>query len=62
MDPCSRMSVLDTPDHGDAVMVKALQYVATAAVAPYKYPRAVKFREVLPGIKAGKLPRSRLRG
>jgi 2-aminobenzoate-CoA ligase len=32
-----------------------------AAVAPYKYPRAVEFRDALPRTETGKLQRFRLR-
>ena len=47
---------------GDAAMVKALQDFVKATVAPYKYPRAVEFREALPRTETGKLQRFRLRG
>jgi len=51
------------PGHrGDAKMVKALQDFVKASVAPYKYPRAVEFRESLPRTETGKLQRFRLRG
>ena len=51
------------PGHrGDAAMVKALQDFVKASVAPYKYPRAVEFRESLPRTETGKLQRFRLRG
>ena len=46
---------------GDAAMVKALQDFVKATVAPYKYPRAVEFREALPRTETGKLQRFRLR-
>ena len=43
-------------------LVKALQDFVKASVAPYKYPRAVEFREALPRTETGKLQRFRLRG
>jgi 2-aminobenzoate-CoA ligase len=46
---------------GDAAMVKALQDHAKATIAPYKYPRAIEFRESLPRTETGKLQRFRLR-
>jgi 2-aminobenzoate-CoA ligase len=50
------------PTHsaGDA-MVRELQDFVKAAVAPYKYPRAVEFRDALPRTETGKLQRFRLR-
>jgi 2-aminobenzoate-CoA ligase len=46
---------------GDESMVKALQDFVKATVAPYKYPRAVEFRDALPRTETGKLQRFRLR-
>jgi 2-aminobenzoate-CoA ligase len=46
----------------DEAMVKTLQDFVKATVAPYKYPRAVEFREALPRTETGKLQRFRLRG
>ena len=54
--------VLRAPHAGDEAMVKALQDHVKATVAPYKYPRAVEFREALPRTETGKLQRFRLRG
>ena len=54
--------VLRPPHAGDKAMVKALQEFVKATVAPYKYPRAVEFRETLPRTETGKLQRFRLRG
>jgi 2-aminobenzoate-CoA ligase len=54
--------VLRAPHAGDEAMVKALQDYVKATVAPYKYPRAVEFREALPRTETGKLQRFRLRG
>ncbi|MES3015236.1 MAG: AMP-binding protein, partial [Pseudomonadota bacterium] len=45
---------------GDAT-VRALQDFVKAAVAPYKYPRAIEFRTALPRTETGKLQRFRLR-
>ncbi|MEO7057340.1 MAG: AMP-binding protein [Caldimonas sp.] len=53
--------VLRAGHHGDAAMVKTLQDFVKATVAPYKYPRAVEFREALPRTETGKLQRFRLR-
>lgn len=46
---------------GDAAMVGALQEHAKATIAPYKYPRAIEFREALPKTPTSKLQRFRLR-
>jgi 2-aminobenzoate-CoA ligase len=46
---------------GDEACVKALQDFVKAAVAPYKYPRAIEFRSALPRTETGKLQRFRLR-
>src|SRR5690606_17985627 len=46
---------------GDAAMVRTLQDFVKAAVAPYKYPRAVEFIEKLPRTQTGKLQRFRLK-
>ena len=53
--------VLRAGHHGDEAMVKALQDFVKETVAPYKYPRAVEFRETLPRTETGKLQRFRLR-
>ena len=50
------------PGHAaDAAMVQALQDFVKQTVAPYKYPRAVAFRDSLPRTETGKLQRFRLR-
>jgi len=50
------------PGHsGDAAMVKTLQDFVKQTVAPYKYPRAVEFRDSLPRTETGKLQRFKLR-
>jgi len=53
--------VLRSGHVGDEAMVKGLQDFVKATVAPYKYPRAVEFREALPRTETGKLQRFRLR-
>ena len=47
---------------GDAACTAALQDFVKAAIAPYKYPRAVEFRDTLPRTETGKLQRFKLRG
>jgi 2-aminobenzoate-CoA ligase len=42
-------------------LVRELQDFVKAAVAPYKYPRAIEFRSGLPRTETGKLQRFRLR-
>ena len=50
------------PGHAaDAAMAKGLQDFVKQTVAPYKYPRAVEFRDALPRTETGKLQRFRLR-
>jgi 2-aminobenzoate-CoA ligase len=46
---------------GDATLAKTLQDHVKAAIAPYKYPRAIEFRETLPRTETGKLQRFKLR-
>jgi 2-aminobenzoate-CoA ligase len=53
--------VLVTGAVGDALMVKRLQDHVKAAIAPYKYPRSIKFIEALPKTQTGKIQRFRLR-
>ena len=53
--------VLRAGHHGDAVLVKALQDHVKAAIAPYKYPRAIAFVSALPKTPTGKLQRFALR-
>ena len=53
--------VLRAPHAGDAAMVRTLQDHVKAGVAPYKYPRAIEFRDTLPRTETGKLQRFRLR-
>ncbi len=42
-------------------LVRELQDFVKRAIAPYKYPRAIEFREALPKTQTGKLQRFRLR-
>jgi 2-aminobenzoate-CoA ligase len=53
--------VLKPGERGDEAMVRALQDFVKQTIAPYKYPRAIEFREVLPRTETGKLQRFRLR-
>jgi len=53
--------VLRAGHEGDAALVKTLQDFVKATVAPYKYPRAIEFRDSLPRTETGKLQRFRLR-
>ena len=46
---------------GDADCVKRLQDHVKAVIAPYKYPRAVKFVDALPKTQTGKIQRFKLR-
>jgi 2-aminobenzoate-CoA ligase len=45
----------------DAATVKALQDHVKAAIAPYKYPRSIKFIEALPKTATGKIQRFMLK-
>ncbi len=53
--------VLRPGHHGDEAQVRALQEFVKAAIAPYKYPRAIEFCAALPRTETGKLQRFRLR-
>ena len=53
--------VLRAPHEPGEAMVRELQDFVKAAVAPYKYPRAIEFRSSLPRTETGKLQRFRLR-
>jgi 2-aminobenzoate-CoA ligase len=46
---------------GDAALVKTLQDHVKATIAPYKYPRAIRFIDALPKTATGKIQRFRLR-
>jgi 2-aminobenzoate-CoA ligase len=45
-----------------AECAKRLQDHVKATIAPFKYPRSVKFIEALPKTQTGKIQRFRLRG
>ena len=53
--------VLRDPQAAGDAMVRMLQDFVKAAVAPYKYPRAIEFRVSLPRTETGKLQRFKLR-
>ncbi|MEX0316411.1 MAG: AMP-binding protein [Ruegeria sp.] len=53
--------VLAEGHEGDALMVKVLQDHVKATIAPYKYPRSIKFITELPKTQTGKIQRFRLR-
>ena len=45
----------------DTAMVKTLQDHVKATIAPYKYPRSVRFTEALPKTESGKIQRFKLK-
>lgn len=47
--------------NGDAALASELQNFVKQRIAPYKYPRAIAFREQLPRTETGKLQRFRLK-
>jgi 2-aminobenzoate-CoA ligase len=50
------------PGHaGNDDMVRTLQDFVKQTIAPYKYPRAIEFRDQLPRTQSGKLQRFKLR-
>ncbi len=53
--------VLDGKKKGTTKLVKELQEFVKDRIAPYKYPRAIEFRDSLPRTNTGKLQRYRLR-
>ncbi len=53
--------VLKAGQVGDATMVRELQDFVKQTIAPYKYPRAIEFRDNLPRTETGKLQRFRLK-
>ena len=57
----SAFVVLKAGISGDNPRVKILQDHVKATIAPYKYPRAVKFVEALPRTATGKIQRFKLR-
>jgi len=57
----SAFVVLREGVHGDVALVRALQEHVKATIAPYKYPRQVRFVSALPKTDTGKLQRFRLK-
>jgi 2-aminobenzoate-CoA ligase len=53
--------VLKSGVEGDAACARRLQDHVKAVIAPYKYPRAVKFVDTLPKTQTGKIQRFKLR-
>jgi 2-aminobenzoate-CoA ligase len=53
--------VLKPGHQGDEAMTRALQDFVKQTIAPYKYPRAIEYRNALPRTETGKLQRFRLR-
>ena len=53
--------VLDNPSQASQVLAEEIQNFVKANIAPYKYPREVKFVEFLPKTQTGKIQRFRLR-
>lgn len=54
--------VVLAPGHApDPALVKALQDHVKATIAPFKYPRSVRFTEALPKTETGKIQRFRLK-
>ena len=53
--------VLKPGTAADAALVQALQDYVKAQIAPYKYPRSIKFLDKLPRTETGKLQRFKLR-
>jgi 2-aminobenzoate-CoA ligase len=53
--------VLRAGHNGDAAMTRTLQDYVKAAIAPYKYPRAIDYVTALPKTQTGKLQRFELR-
>ncbi|WP_187428804.1 Benzoate--CoA ligase [Roseobacter fucihabitans] len=53
--------VLNNEHIGGDILIKALQEHVKAAIAPYKYPRSVVFRDALPKTATGKIQRFALR-
>jgi 2-aminobenzoate-CoA ligase len=57
----SAFIVLKPGVRSDDLQVKLLQDHVKAAIAPYKYPRAITFVEALPKTQTGKVQRFKLR-
>ena len=54
--------VLAAPAADEPALIRELQDFVKAAIAPYKYPRAIEFVADLPKTPTGKIQRFRLRG
>ncbi|MEZ5887461.1 MAG: AMP-binding protein [Paracoccaceae bacterium] len=54
--------VLVSGQTGNESLIKALQDHVKATIAPYKYPRRIRFAEALPKTQTGKIQRFRLKG
>lgn len=52
--------VLKKAETGDAQLIKNLQNHVKASIAPYKYPREIRFIEALPKTATGKIQRFQL--
>ena len=57
----SAFVVLKTNVAADGLRIKILQDHVKATIAPYKYPRVVKFVDALPKTQTGKIQRFKLR-
>ncbi len=53
--------VLKDPTASGDALVKELQDFVKSQIAPYKYPRAIEFLDVLPRTETGKIERYKLR-
>jgi 2-aminobenzoate-CoA ligase len=53
--------VIKSGFEADAALARALQDYVKAQIAPYKYPRSIKFTDKLPRTETGKLQRFKLR-
>lgn len=53
--------VLNNPSQASELLAEEIQNFVKASIAPYKYPRDVKFVEFLPKTQTGKIQRFRLR-
>jgi len=58
---CKAFVILRADANRDGAQVQALQEHVKAAIAPYKYPRAVEFVDELPKTATGKIQRFKLR-
>ena len=53
--------VLTDPSRAGEALAEEIQAFVKATIAPYKYPRDIKFLETLPKTQTGKIQRFRLR-